>query len=217
MQLQLPPPLLALSPGDLGATDGPQFIARLGRAVGAGLRGLLLREPALEDRAFLELARSARKVLTDADETSAWLGLHDRAHLVRAAGAGGLHLGFRSLRPADLPRELLGRAAIGLSTHAADATEEWACVDYLFHGPVHPTPSKRGRVEAIGMDGLAEGVARAPVSVWALGGLGPEDVAAALDAGARGVAAISAVWSAGDPAHAVTAFLEALEREGLRA
>jgi len=213
----LPPPLLALSPGDLAEAELPGFLARLRRAVEAGLRGLLLREPQLEDRSFLELARSVRAQLAETHGAHAWLGLHDRVHLVLAAGAQGVHLGFRSLRPRELPHELLGGAAVGLSTHAADETAQWSGADYLFHGPVNPTPSKLGLVEPIGADGLAAGVARAPVPVWALGGLGPEHVALALEAGARGVAAISALWSPDDPAPTVTAFLEALEREGTRA
>ena len=212
-----PPPLLALSPGDLAAGDAQSFGGRLRRAAEAGLRGILVREPALDDRALLELARSAVEILRAAHGDGAWCGVHDRAHLVRAAGAQALHLGFRSLRPTDVPANLLDGALVGLSTHAGDAgrdAEAWEQVDYLFHGPVHETVSKQGLLEPIGFEGLARGVARSPVPVWALGGLHPEDVAAALDAGARGVAAIGALWNPEDPALSVGAFREAFERVG---
>src|SRR6185503_8453505 len=50
------PRLIALSPGTLAAAGATPFLGALERALGAGLPGLLLREPRLGDRDYLELA-----------------------------------------------------------------------------------------------------------------------------------------------------------------
>jgi thiamine-phosphate pyrophosphorylase len=48
----------------------------------------------------------------------------------------------------------------------------------------------------------------------AIGGITPERVAEVMAAGARGVAAISAILTADDPARAVRSFLDALAAAG---
>ncbi|MCZ6597711.1 MAG: thiamine phosphate synthase, partial [Planctomycetota bacterium] len=163
--MKLPPRVVALSPGDLAPELCDTFAAAARAALDAGLRGLLLREAALEDGAFLALARALAALR---DEHDAWFGVHDRAHIARLVGADGLHLGFRSLAPADVPAAWRAGLAVGLSTHAHDhvGVEEgvqgdddaWRDADYLFHGPVLDTPSKRGLLEPVGFGGLAAAV-----------------------------------------------------------
>lgn len=218
---QLPAALIALTPGDLAPGDArarAELVQRVRAAAAAGLAAVLLREPELPDGELLGLARELRAAL-DGERPGAWLGVHDRAHVALAAGAGGVHLGFRSPRPADLG-PLLERAggglaalAIGLSTHASDDPAEWAPCDYLFHGPVRATPSKRGLLEPTGPEGLARAVARAGERpVWGIGGLEPADVPAVIAAGARGLAVLRGVLGAPDPGAAARAYLEALPR-----
>jgi thiamine-phosphate pyrophosphorylase len=199
-----PPRLLALSPGDLDGDRCAPFVTRVARAAEAGLKGVLLREPGLGDRATLELARALA-------ERVPWLGLHDRAHLAAAAGARAVHLGFRSLRPSEVRNWLADDVAIGLSTHAADDPATWGGTDYLFHGPIFDTPSKAGLLEAIGCAGLARGVRAAPAPVWALGGLRPEHAASVLATGARGLCVRAGILGQRDPAAAVSAWLAALQ------
>lgn len=207
----LPPLLLALTAGDL--TPGAMLLggtsrlrAAVARAVAAGLRGVLLREPGLPDGAYLTLAVQLRQVLAP---HGGWLGLHDRPHLVTAAGAQGVHLGFRSLPPGEARAAAGPDACLGLSTHLGDEPEAWAGCDYRFFGPVRATPSKEGILEPTGFQELARATTSAP-PVWALGGLRPEDVAQARAAGAAGVAALGGVLGAADPAAATAAYLEAL-------
>lgn len=209
--MSLPPPLVVLSPGDLDASR-PERLTRLlaaaSRARAAGLAGLLLREPGLDDRAFLELARRLRALFAP----PAWLGLHDRAHLAAALEADAVHLGFRSLAPAVLRTWLDPRVALGLSTHAGDDPRSWAAADYLFHGPVYDTPSKRGLVEPIGLDGLVRAKGLSAQPLWALGGITPERVRDVLATGVRGVAVRSALWDAQDAGRATARFLSAAAR-----
>ncbi|MCA9513499.1 MAG: thiamine phosphate synthase, partial [Myxococcales bacterium] len=55
--------------------------------------------------------------------------------------------------------------------------------------------------------GFARAVAGAGLPVYALGGIGPDLVAALADAGASGVATIGAVFGQADPAGAAAALL----------
>jgi len=131
--------------------------------------------------------------------------INDRIDLVPAARAAGVHLPGHGL-PVAVARHLLGPSAlIGRSVHdpveARAAHEDGA--DYVFLGPIWDTPSHPG------MAGLGLAVIREarPARVIAIGGITPERAAACRDAGAFGVAAISALWRAGDPAAAAEAFL----------
>lgn len=203
------PRLIALSPGDLGGGSTPRapFLHALEAALAAGLPGLLLREPALSDRAYLELAADVRLVFERLG--APWFAVHDRAHLAEVLGADAVHLSFRSLRPSELG--WLGPGlALGLSTHAHDDPASWGGAHYLFHGPLRATPSKAGRLAPIGLEGLRAAVAAAPCPVLALGGVRAEDVAGALGVGAHGVAVRAGLLGARDPAAATAAFLAAL-------
>ena len=201
------PRLIALSPGNLVDGEGAAFLAALHRAQAAGLPGLLLREPHLSDRAYLELGRTLRG---GPHGRLPWLAVHDRAHLVTELEADALHLSFRSLRPSELRPWLGPRIRIGLSTHATDAFADWQGADYVFHGPLHATPSKVGRLEPVGLQGLERALRAAPGPLLALGGVGPEDVPALVALGVHGVAVLSGCLGARDPAEATRAYLAAL-------
>jgi len=205
------PRLLALSPGDLGEVQGLRtegFVRAVGRALDAGLPGLLLREPRLGDGAALRLLDA---VLSVAEERGAlWLAVHDRVHLALVRECAAIHLGGRSLAAAAIRESLAGRRSIGLSTHAGDTQEDFGAADYLFHSPVRPTKSKPG-ARPIGPEGVAEFVGRSGGRpVLALGGIRPDDVGACLAAGAHGVAVLSGIFAAEDPAAATRAYLRAL-------
>lgn len=205
--VRLPPRVLALTPGELGPAHTDRFLVAAARAISAGLDGLVLREPALSDRATLGLARALRERLGP----RGYLSVHDRVHLAAAAGADAVQLGFRSLAPADARLVLAPGIAIGFSAHAGDARELWEASDFLLLGPVFDTPSKRGVKEPLGVAGLARECARAPCPVWALGGVTAANARELLACGARGVAVRGAVFGASaagahDPEAAVRAF-----------
>lgn len=203
------PRLVAITPGDLVEEDLPRLRAALLPALRAGLPGVLLREPRLQDRAFLALARVLRELVGEG-----WLALHDRPHLAEEVGADAVHLGSGSL-PAHRVRATFGaRFALGLSTHAGDDPDGWRACDYVFHGPVRAPASKPlgspARRAPIGFDGLALVTSVAPCPVLALGGLRPEDGAAVRAAGGHGLAVLTGILSASDPARATRDYLEQL-------
>jgi len=204
--MKLPPRLLALSPGDLVPGREGDFVACVERALAAGLPGLLLREPALAERAFLALGERLGALRA---RQPFWFGVHDRAHLVRALGADGLHLSFRSL-PLREARGVVGDGfALGLSTHAGDDPSGWSGADYLFHGPLHATPSKLGKLAPVGLEGLQRAQQASAAPVLALGGVRPEDVAPLRARGLHGAAVRAGILQASDPALATRAYLAA--------
>src|ERR1700736_4450712 len=132
----------------------------------------------------------ALRTLTLAHE--ALLIINDHADLAIAADADGVHLGQDDLPPAAV-RGLPGFEGrlIGRSTHslgqAQIAVHEGA--DYIAVGPVYPTPTKEGRPAV---------------------GIGLDNAPALVDAGARAIAVVRAVYDAPDPVEAARALLHTI-------
>jgi len=203
------PRLIALSPGDLVPARAASLHGALARACAAGLPGFLLREPRLSDREYLALAHGLRE-----RHPALWFAVHDRAHLSRALAADAVHLSFRSLRVEELRAWLGPGPALGLSTHAGDDPHAWRGADYVFHGPLRATPDKPHAQAPVGMDGLARAARAAPCPLYALGGVRAEDAGELVARGAHGVAVLSRLLGAVDPAAATRAYLTQLAPEG---
>lgn len=105
------------------------------------------------------------------------------------------------LRAAQL-RELRGRPLpftqwVGASCHDAEGLEHAAMIgaDFATLSPVRATTS-HPEASPLGWDRFAQLVREARLPVYALGGVGPDDLGRARAAGAQGVAGISAFRSA---------------------
>jgi thiamine-phosphate pyrophosphorylase len=134
--------------------------------------------------------------------------INDRVDLAAASGAAGVHLPAAGL-PTPVARRLLGpEALIGRSAHdadeARDAFEDGA--DYVLLGPIWATPSHPER-GPLGADAIA---AALPAVVIAIGGITPERARVCREAGAYGVAAVSALWGTADPGRVMGEFLLSL-------
>ncbi len=172
-----------------------------------------LREKDLQGGALFALARELRAVTRD---HGARLLVNDRLDVALAAEADGVHLPANGL-PADAARRLLAAVGlIGVSTHSAAevAAAKVKGADFVLLGPIYDTLSKRRYGAPLGLTPLASAAAAAGLPVFAIGGITPERVAEVRAAGAHGVACVGAVMSAADPAAAVDAILDALERNG---
>jgi thiamine-phosphate pyrophosphorylase len=191
--------------------------ARQALAAGAGALALHLRGPGTRARTLHDLAVDLRPAVLD---TGTLLVINDRVDLAAVVGAGGVQLGTRSLAPSAVRalqrRGLLDAGLrVGASVHDVDEARAAAGADWLVVGTLFETPSHAGRAGA-GTDVLAQVAAVHEVRgapLVGIGGVSPAHVAAVLGAGAYGVAALRGVWrtSAGSPARAVRAYLEALE------
>jgi thiamine-phosphate pyrophosphorylase len=190
-------------------TGGRPLVAALQAAAQAGIRAVQLREKDLSPRELFALAQEARGVVAP---HGARLLINDRADIACAAGLDGVHLTTTSMSPTAARCCLRAGSLVGVSTHTpAEARfAEAFGADFITFGPVFYTASKAPYGEPRGLAALREVCTAVTLPVFALGGITPEQIPACLDAGAHGVAAISALLDVEDIAAAVGAFRDAL-------
>jgi thiamine-phosphate pyrophosphorylase len=169
-------------------------------AIAGGVDVVQLREKAMSARKRYDLGLELRELTRDAGVP---LIVNDRIDLAAAIDADGVHLGDDDL-PIAVAREQLGAEAIvgrSVSTPAAAREAERAGADYLGVGAVYPTDSKDTDPEGteIGLDRIEAVDAAVEVPFVGIGGVKPDNAAAVIEAGADGVAVISAVTAADDP------------------
>jgi thiamine-phosphate pyrophosphorylase len=177
---------------------------------GASADIVQLRDKDADDGALREAAGVFRRVC---DDTGALFVLNDRPDLAPEVGADGVHVGQDDATPDDT-RALVGPdLLIGLSTHSAEQVDAAADqdVDYIAVGPVHATPTKPGR-RAVGLEPVRHAAAHAAHPWFAIGGMSPDTVDEALDAGARRIVVVRAITQAADPAEATWMLRRALGR-----
>ena len=157
------------------------------RAAAAGIDLIQVRERDLDSAA---LAALVAEVVAVTRGSPTRVVVNDRIDVALAAGAAGVHLRGDSV-PVAVARKLLpAPRLVGRSVHRAAETSAAAGADYLIAGTVFSSPSKSGPVELIGIDGLRAIVRATTVPVLAIGGITPDRIAAVLEAGAAGIAAI---------------------------
>jgi thiamine-phosphate pyrophosphorylase len=170
-------------------------------AVQGGVTLVQLREKDCATRDFIALARRLRKMLAPLGVP---LIINDRLDVALAVGADGVHIGQSDV-PYDDARRLLGSdAIIGLSIETpAQADEaEHLDADYLGVSPVFATPTKTDTGAAWGIEGVKTLRMRSRHRLVAIGGINDTNAAAVMAAGADGIAVVSAICSAADPAQA---------------
>lgn len=190
----------------------PGFRPRAEALLAAGGPALAfhVRGPGTPGGTLLDLVRSLRD---PAGASGSLLVVNDRVDVALAAGAGGTHLGVRSLPLAEARRILGARGRLGVSVHTVAEGAEAAAggADWIFAGTIYGTQSHPGRrgLGAAFAGRVAEAAAGVPV--LAIGGVTPGRVGDLLAAGAWGVAVIRGVWDAADPLDALRRYLERLE------
>lgn len=139
--------------------------------------------------------------------------VNDRLDVALAVDADGVHVGQDDL-PASIARRLIGPEKIlGVSaTNLEEALRaEQDGADYLGVGPIFATPTKPDAAPPMGLEGLAEVCRRVSIPVVAIGGINDQNAAAVIEAGADGVAVVSAVVAAPDVAAAARRLREVVE------
>ena len=188
----------------------PSFEAALEAALRGGARLIQLREKDLPPRDVFLLALRAQRLC---EKHGASLLINSRADIARAAHADGVHLPENDLPPDAARLALSHHALCGVSVHsveaAVQATQQGA--NYLVFGPIFQT-SSHPEIAPVGLNALRAVVAATPLPVYAVGGINAGSTRACIEAGAHGVAVISAVWTANDVTAAVREFVVELEK-----
>ena len=157
-------------------------------AVAGGVSCVQLREKTLETRAFVERARALKQLLAPLGVP---LIINDRLDVALACEADGVHVGQGDMAPADV-RRLMPQALMALAAAAEP-------VDYYGISPVFATATKADAAPALGLDGLRAIRALTLRPLVAIGGIGADNAASVMAAGADGLAVVSALCAAADP------------------
>jgi len=163
-----------------------------------------------------EVAALGRRLAAACRAHGALFFVNDDAGAALACGADGVHVGPGDTAPADARRLLGERGMVGVSVYTDADLEcaEAARADYVAVGAVYPTATKA--IAVVGLAGVRRLRARTRLPIVAIGGIDASNAAAAIAAGADGVAVISSVCGAPDPA-AATSELRARVVEALAA
>lgn len=177
----------------------PRLMEAVAAAIEGGVVAVHLREPDLPAGELWELARQLRALT----QRRALLVINDRIDVALAVGADAVQLGARSL-PVAVARRLVGRRLLlGRSVHslpeAVQAQQDGA--DYLLLGTIYATRSHPDATPA-GPELVRQARAAVSLPIIAIGGIAATNAPAVMQAGADGVAVISAILGAPDPRQA---------------
>lgn len=185
----------------VGQSAGRSTSEIVAAAIAGGVDVVQLRD---KDAPVRERLATGREVRALTGEAGVPLIVNDRVDLALALDADGVHLGDDDL-PVETARDLLGAdAVVGRSvSFVEDAiAAEAAGADYLGVGAVYATGSKDDVDDdeyAIGPERIAAIADAVSIPVVGIGGITADNAAPVIEAGADGVAVISAITTADDP------------------
>ncbi len=200
---------LVLDPDLCGGAEGMVRTARLAAENGATV--VQLRAPNWKKRQWLATARELKSVL---EPFGVPLIINDHIDIALAVDADGVHVGQDDMPVADVRRLIGPDKWLGLSvTNAVQMAEvPYELVDYLGIGPVYPTGTKSDAAPVVGVSAFAELVAESRLPVVGIGGIQVGNFLPLVQAGAKGVAVVSAICGQEDPVRATKVLLERLKQ-----
>jgi thiamine-phosphate pyrophosphorylase len=221
--VSLPPPIRKMKlcyvtdrrrlPGS-GEEQTRLLLGKMESATRAGVDWIQIREKDLSGHELAALASEALRRVAN----SCRVLINDRLDVACSVGAGGVHLGAKSLPAGEAKRlvrerKLAREFLVGVSVHSLEAARqvERDGADYVIFGPVYRTPSKAAFGPPQGVERLAEVCRGVSIPVLAIGGITMNNAEDCEAAGAAGIAAIRLFQDAADMA----AVVESL-REGSR-
>lgn len=171
------------------------------RAIAGGADTIQFRQKHGVVRNQLIAARRVQNVCANAGVP---LIVDDRLDVALGVEARGLHLGQEDF-PVDVARRVLGPEPIlGASASTIEQARQAEAMGatYIGFGPIYPTQSKANAGATQGLERLHACCEAVSCPVIAIGGITYRRVAEVLDAGAYGVAVLSAVATAPNPRRA---------------
>ena len=180
------PPHYVFTPPDI---TEPALLDGLSRLPKDAL--LRLRLPALDDRAYAQLAT---RVIPLANSCGLRVIADRDASLAREVGAAGVHVREQDLE--HVPGTDVGLRIASCHTAASLARAERLGYDAAVVGPVLSTTTHPGQAP-LGWDGFEALVTSTNLPVYGIGGLVPRNLLDVWSRRGRGMAAISAYWARG--------------------
>jgi thiamine-phosphate pyrophosphorylase len=174
-------------------------------AARGGARAVQIRDKAAPDA---QIARLVATLLPEMMALGVRLFVNDRVEVARSTAAD-LHIGQGDGDPRVARARLKPDALLGLSIETvAQCAAIPDGISYIGAGPVRSTATKPDAAAPTGFEGLARIVGASPVPTVAIGGLGAGDIPALKQAGASGIAVVSAIARAEAPCAATRNLVE---------
>lgn len=189
--------------------SGGDLPGKVEAAIQGGVTLVQLREKEADSRKFLDTALRVREV-TECYRVP--LIINDRIDIALACDAAGVHLGQQDI-PCTIARKILGpNKLIGVTAktveQALQAEQDGA--DYLGCGALFPSGAKP-EAQPMTLSTLSEILAAVHIPVTAIGGINAENVHLPVEAGANGVAVVSAILGQPDVCAAARKLREKIE------
>lgn len=178
-------------------------------AIDAGLNMIQYRDKNAGVSEMIENAVKMRE-LTQKSDTS--FIVNDNVEAAVKSRADGVHIGRNDAGYEDV-RKMLPGGIIGVSVDNMEQAllADKTGADYIGVGPVFPTATKPDAAPPLGVEKLAEIVRATAKPVVAIGGINLDNLENVLGAGVSGVAVISAILIASDPAAEMRKFASKIE------
>ncbi len=194
-----------------GTQDAPLgLLETIEAALAGGVTAVQLREKSSSDRVILATAERVRELCL---EHGAAFFLNDRLDLAMIANADGIHLGVDDISIPAARRMAGPGFLIGFSPEtdlgARSARIEGA--SYLGVGPIFGTRSKSDAGPAIGVSAMKRRIEVSGLPVIGIGGIDAGNAGSVIQAGASGIAVMSAILHATDPKAAAIALRKAID------
>lgn len=170
----------------------------VGEAVAGGATLVQLRDDETPTAELVGIARGLKALLAGSGIP---LLVNNRLDVALAVDADGAHVGQADAPPAAARARLGEGAILGLSIidPAQLAGIDPGAVDYLGVGPIFTTATKADAAPAMGLAGLAAARAATTLPIIAIGGITEANTPTTIQAGADGIAVVSAIAASPDP------------------
>lgn len=155
------------------------------------------------------LEEEIKKSIELAKKHQVTLFINDHWKLAIRFGAAGIHLGQQDLATANIEDIRMANMLLGVSAYCQEEIDN-ACEigpSYVAIGPVYATTSKELPIDPHGVERLRHWQKSITYPVVAIGGMTLERIPTILDTGVCGIALISAITKAADPAIATRELL----------
>ncbi|MBI5229303.1 thiamine phosphate synthase, partial [Candidatus Micrarchaeota archaeon] len=165
-------------------------------ALRGGVKVIQFRDKNASDEEMILIGRRLREIT----KGKTLLIINDRVNVAKAIDADGVHLGKSDLSIAEARRILGKEKIIGASANTAEEAVAVAQkgADYIGLGPIFATPSKEDAAAPAGIEAVRKTISefkkrRIETPLIVIGGINETNAASVLEAGAQGIAVISAV------------------------
>lgn len=169
--------------------------------VAGGVSCVQLREKNCSTQEFIHEASLLLELLQPLDIP---LIINDRVDVALAVGANGVHLGQNDMSIADARRITSDNMIIGISAESLEdaINAEESGADYIGISPVFTTATKLDIATPLGLAGVREIRRAVKIPLVGIGGIDTSNTRDVIEAGANGVAVVSAIMAATNPKRA---------------